>query len=308
MKFRSLWWLLAAMVAVGCFGAMGWSIVSADWLEALTLSNTFPLIIAMGSGVFLILAVLLYREFGKRADPVAHVHETADHLKFGLFHGMPEAAGAVGADAPGGMAALSHTLRTPADAVLGLSELLLAEPLEEKHLAHARDIRDAARALVMAVNAMGNGGSLATEPEMRAHPVTGPVRVLVVDDNAVNLTVAQDLLRFENIPCHTATSGEEALAKISAHEYALIFLDHVMPGLTGVETARRIRSLAGEKSRTPIIALTANVQAEDRVRYIQAGMDDVLPKPIERDRLRAILDKWLLCDTSDGETPTADFQ
>ncbi|MCD8349821.1 MAG: response regulator [Planctomycetaceae bacterium] len=228
----------------------GGTMTAADWLEAVTLSKTFPMIIAMGSGLLLILAVLMYREFGK-----------------------------------------------------------LAGPLEEKHRTYARDRRGTAQTLVQVVNGGGDSGTtVLTEPAMHTLPVSDPLRVLVVDDNAINLSVAQGLLRLEAIACHTATSGEEAMAMITDNDYALIFLDHVMPGWSGVETARRIRALPGDKGRTPIIALTANVGAEDRAHYFQAGMDDVMPKPIERDRLRGMLDKWLSRDTAESDGQAAELQ
>ena|GEM_PF-860460 len=115
-------------------------------------------------------------------------------------------------------------------------------------------------------------------------------QILVVDDNKVNLKVACGLLDLCAISAETASSGKQALELISAKQYDLIFMDHRMPEMDGIETAKRIRE-AGVI--TPIIALTASVVVGAREMMLKAGMNDYLPKPIVNAELKALLNKWL---------------
>ncbi|MDR1470975.1 MAG: response regulator [Synergistaceae bacterium] len=120
------------------------------------------------------------------------------------------------------------------------------------------------------------------------------VQVLVVDDHQINLKVAVAYLAKHNIRADTASSGEEALAKVQKKRYDLIFMDHMMPDMDGIETARRIRGLDSPlRAETPIVALSANAVAGARESFLEGGMNDFLPKPIDPRKLNAILIKWL---------------
>lgn len=117
--------------------------------------------------------------------------------------------------------------------------------------------------------------------------------ILIVDDNAVNLTVAEGLLEPLKMEVDTATSGKEAIDKISQHHYDLVFMDHMMPELDGVETTRIIRRFHQEYNDVPIIALTANAVEGTKEMFCQEGMNDFVAKPIE---LRVFISKvrqWL---------------
>lgn len=118
-------------------------------------------------------------------------------------------------------------------------------------------------------------------------------RVLIVDDNSVNLTVAEGLLEPLNMQIDTALSGNEAILKISEVMYDLILMDHMMPALDGVETTHIIRRFHSEYDKVPIIALTANAIGDVRNMFIQEGMNDFVAKPIE---VRSLVNKirhWL---------------
>ncbi len=117
--------------------------------------------------------------------------------------------------------------------------------------------------------------------------------VLIVDDNAINLTVARGLLEPLNMRIDTANSGMEAVNMVSEKRYDIIFMDHMMPDVDGVETTRVIRRLLGENGQVPIIALTANAVDGVREMFISEGMNDLVTKPIEVRNIVAKLRRWL---------------
>jgi signal transduction histidine kinase/CheY-like chemotaxis protein len=117
--------------------------------------------------------------------------------------------------------------------------------------------------------------------------------VLVVDDNQVNLMVAEGLLRRYGIEVHTAAGGMEAIDMILTQPYDIVFMDHMMPGMDGIEATRRIRSLGGRFANLVIVALTANALSGIRATFIKEGMDDFISKPIMVKELKAILAKHL---------------
>ena len=124
------------------------------------------------------------------------------------------------------------------------------------------------------------------------------LRVLVVDDNEVNLLIAGEMLSHAGVEVHTAEDGAQALQRLQAEPFDLVFMDMQMPVMDGLEATRRIRALT-DKPRVPIVAMTANALPADRERCLQAGMDDVITKPIDPDRLVSVLRRWA------GGTPNA---
>lgn len=117
--------------------------------------------------------------------------------------------------------------------------------------------------------------------------------VLIVDDNAVNLTVAEGLLEPLKMKIDTVTSGQAAINKIARYHYDIIFMDHMMPELDGVETTHIIRRFHSEYNDVPIIALTANAVEGTKEMFCREGMNDFVAKPIE---IRIMVDKvrqWL---------------
>ncbi|MDR2745473.1 MAG: response regulator [Desulfovibrio sp.] len=118
--------------------------------------------------------------------------------------------------------------------------------------------------------------------------------VLVVDDNAINLKVALAYLAKHGINAETAMNGEDALQMVRKKNYDLVFMDHMMPGMDGLETMRRIRALPDEKyASLPIVALSANALAGMDKIFGDAGMNAFLPKPINERLLNEILARWL---------------
>ena len=119
-------------------------------------------------------------------------------------------------------------------------------------------------------------------------------RLLVVDDNESNLLVARKLLRATQIQIDTASSGREALELTLNNEYNVIFMDHLMPEMDGIECLRNIRAQAGGKCReTAIVALTANAGEENRQLYRKAGFDSYIEKPVSGNILESELYRLL---------------
>jgi len=111
-------------------------------------------------------------------------------------------------------------------------------------------------------------------------------RILVVDDNEANLMVVSKLLRDTKVRIDTATSGNDALRKTLNIKYNVIFMDHLMPEMDGVECRRKIKDQTGGRCReTPIIILTANADEENRALYARENFDGYLAKPVSGDAL-----------------------
>jgi signal transduction histidine kinase/CheY-like chemotaxis protein len=119
-------------------------------------------------------------------------------------------------------------------------------------------------------------------------------RILLVDDIATNLRVAKLLLEPYESRVDCVKTGEKAIAMVQAHHYDVVFMDHMMPGMDGIEATRRIRELPGDYlSNIPIVALTANVVSGMQEMYLTNGFNDYLPKPIEVTKLDSILERWI---------------
>ena len=125
-------------------------------------------------------------------------------------------------------------------------------------------------------------------------------RILVVDDIATNLDVAEGLLAPYKMRIDRALSGEEALTMIGRTHYDLVLLDHMMPGMDGVETAEKIRSLGpgtrfdpGHYMKLPLIALTANAVSGMKEMFLSHGFNDYISKPIEIAKLDERMAQWI---------------
>ena len=128
---------------------------------------------------------------------------------------------------------------------------------------------------------------------MRTPPAAQGIRVLVADDNPINLRVALGQLRSFGFSADGVANGLEVLAALERAEYSLVLMDCQMPELDGYETTRRVRVLESRGTRIPIVAMTANALAGERERCVAVGMDDYLAKPVTAERLRDLLVRWL---------------
>lgn len=118
--------------------------------------------------------------------------------------------------------------------------------------------------------------------------------ILVVDDNLVNLKVAKGLMKPYQFEISTAENGKIAVEMIKENKYDMVFMDHMMPIMDGIDATIAVRALEDEYFKTlPIVALTANAIIGTREMFIKEGMNDFLAKPIKLTTLHEILAKWL---------------
>ncbi|MCR5301813.1 MAG: response regulator [Lachnospiraceae bacterium] len=118
--------------------------------------------------------------------------------------------------------------------------------------------------------------------------------ILIVDDVHVNLVVATRLLRNTKIKIDTATSGEEALGLVKENKYDVILLDHVMPGMDGLQTLKKMKEMKDNKSAgTPVISMSANDFSDERKEYKRKGYSDILSKPINPEALENMLMNYI---------------
>ena len=121
-------------------------------------------------------------------------------------------------------------------------------------------------------------------------------KVLLVEDNPINLMVAQKMLEKVGLTPMVANNGLEALAQLKEQGFDLVLMDCQMPEMDGFDATHEIRRLEIKALNTkplPIVAMTANVMSGDRERCLEVGMDDYIGKPVRRDELASVLVKWL---------------
>ncbi len=120
---------------------------------------------------------------------------------------------------------------------------------------------------------------------------TGPLRILVTEDNELNQMIALEILGTKGYQIDVAGNGLEAIEKIRENSYDLILMDIQMPRMDGLTATRKIRQMPGYEE-IPIIAMTANAMTEDYEKSMQAGMNDHLAKPVDPMKLFALIEKW----------------
>jgi len=144
-------------------------------------------------------------------------------------------------------------------------------------------------------------------PEPLAGALPGPpARILLVDDNTINQKVAARLLAKLNCEVDIASDGYEAITRATAPgaAYQLVFMDIQMPGLDGIAATRAIKSQLGMAS-PPIVAMTAYSMPDDAVRFVEAGLDDYLAKPVKHQQLAQTLARWITSPTPAAAPPSA---
>lgn len=117
-------------------------------------------------------------------------------------------------------------------------------------------------------------------------------KVLLAEDNEINIYYFVELLKIYAVDCDIAINGEEAVKACLREDYDMVFMDCQMPVLDGYEATRKIREAQGNGKHTVIIAMTANAMQGDAAKCLAAGMDDYLSKPININCLKSILEKY----------------
>lgn len=151
---------------------------------------------------------------------------------------------------------------------------------------------------VLSVVTALNGGKVVQRMDgshYMVHKFTAPeASVLVVDDNIMNLKVMEGLLRPYKVKFYTAGSGSEALMMLDRMYFDLVFMDHMMPGMDGVETLHNIRKKNGIFfQKVPVVALTANAIGGAREMFLSEGFQDFVAKPVEVSTLERVLKKFI---------------
>ena len=151
--------------------------------------------------------------------------------------------------------------------------------------------------VIPAITALNNESIVLSLNERRGADIrfTAPkARVLIVDDNVVNLKVATGLMQPYNMQILTAQSGSAAIKMLRSRDIDLVFMDHMMAEMDGVEATQIIRNMEGDYyKKLPIIALTANAVNGAREMYVRSGLNDFLAKPIELTALDRVLRTYL---------------
>jgi CheY-like chemotaxis protein len=222
------------------------------------------------------------------------------------------------------LANMSHEIRTPMNGVIGMASLLLRTELTPAQKEYVDTLRSSGLSLMAIINDVLDfskipEGERAEVEESFANYARRPMnsgrwsnlgkKVLVVDDNEVNLLVAQRMLEALGFDVDLAANGLEAIDAAAAYDYSAILIDNQMPGMGGDDATRIIRQTEGDERHTPIIALTTNAMKPDRDKAFAAGVDGYLCKPLFIEDLEVVLSR-LLCGEDDAavEGVGADLQ
>ena len=131
-------------------------------------------------------------------------------------------------------------------------------------------------------------------------------RILLVEDNEINLELAVELLRANGLIVEMARDGKQALGLLEKHEFDGVLMDCQMPVMDGYEATKQIRKQQKYKD-LPVLAMTANVMAGDREKVIEVGMNDHIAKPIDIDEIFHIMAKWISPSSSPNSVPSSEI-
>ncbi len=188
---------------------------------------------------------------------------------------------------------LNHELRTPLVAILEAVALLNNEEACPEQKLCVKNLQSSVHSLLNLVDKIS---SCAKEIEVQqfcqnnVNFPTSNITVLLVEDTYMIQVVHKRMLEDLELRVEIAASGEEALNKINTTAYDLIFMDIGLPGISGIETATKIRQLASPKKDTPIIALTAFVDKKTQLACLEAGIDSFESKPTTPEKLSELVD------------------
>jgi signal transduction histidine kinase/CheY-like chemotaxis protein len=248
---------------------------------------------------------MLLPNWGLRVTTVETTQDALDRLRAAAAQGTPWAYGIVLADLVGMRnTALALHRNLERHAVYGDVRLVclhgddaVPEELQRSVTLLSRQVPDAdlRAALTHKPPERTPQAAVATASDDGTPGRLRNARVLLVEDNPVNLMVGQRLLGVLGVDCDIAGNGEAALLRMSASRYDVVLMDCQMPVMDGYTATRRWRAgeqAASDGNHLPIVAMTANAMAGDRQKCIDAGMDDYLAKPVTRAELERCLHRW----------------
>ena len=227
---------------------------------------------------------------------------------------------------------ISHKLRTPMNAMLGMNEMILRESKEEQVLEYAKETEKAGEQMLALIEKAIYEAEKATGEEISAHSDAPNGRradvkadidttantdrtkqisdlsnkwILAADDNTTNLKVLKHLLKKTNVHLETVIGGEAAIEACRKRNYDLIFLDHLMPQPDGIATLHQIQEdTAGRNRYTTVIVLTANALPGAEQMYLKEGFADYITKPIKPKELERLLGRYLGWESDEQEAKT----
>ena len=126
-------------------------------------------------------------------------------------------------------------------------------------------------------------------------------RILIVDDNKLNIKITEKLLKNYNFVLEEALSGKECIEKVKKTTYSLIFMDYMMPEMDGIETLNRLKQIPG--FNTKVVALTADAISGARERFLNAGFDEYISKPVDRKLFEEVIAEFILQRTTENKFP-----
>lgn len=212
------------------------------------------------------------------------------------------------------LANMTHEVKTPINAIIGMDTMILRESNEENIKAYARDIDIAGRKLITLINNIhefSRSGNMENRLEEEEEKGVSEVReeetvadrpeiyhapdakILVIDDVEMELAVAKNLLKRIKVQVDTAVNGEEAVNLASEKSYDIIFIDSAMPGMDDENTMRAIRKQCPDNAETPIIVLTSHAISGAREEYLSLGYTNYLAKPLDGSKLEAMIQSYL---------------
>lgn len=209
------------------------------------------------------------------------------------------------------IAAMSHDVRTPMNGILGMAELLLAgDDLEERHKRRVETIRRSGTTLLAMLESLfdlarsdtdglqsdqaPHAKDSASEACAKPRPTADqePIwDILVVEDNADMALLVEDFIEEAGHRSTVARDGASALKLLDEQHFDIVLMDGHMPDMSGFEATKRIRDLPDQRAAISIVALTGEALVGDRERYLSAGMDDYLAKPVSYEMLIAAIDR-----------------
>ncbi len=210
---------------------------------------------------------------------------------------------------------ISHEIRTPINAIIGLNEMILRESSDDGISMYSESIKNASEELLELVNDILDFSDVDAETAdlsavtydlstyrrakderktQKERFVAPNADILVIDDTLMNLMVFKSLLKRTQIKPDMANSGDEGLSYAAKKKYDIIFFDHMMPGKDGIQTMHELRASADNPNiETPAVCITANAIPGAEEMYIKVGFDAYMSKPVDPDKLEELLLKYL---------------